>query len=303
MLHHCYAFMRMFHESLCSSTVKLRNRRAIMDTLRQHGYAVRFSDNLSFRLISCGNLDQQFQAMKDREAGQHDLHVATPGLWPATMYPEIFGVSEIWLMLLSQVIRLNHEKELAAGNDGHENPLSAQEIDDHAKALEMRILHWESSASLTVSLIASQTNETTVDVDWIALEAMLIALRHALTIYFYRRIRNVEPNLLQGTVSKVKECLTECKQSCAANRRSLQGLLWSAFVAGCEALDPELQSWYSDWFTAYKHQSSSSLGARMRQVMHEVWRQRNLDSTVPVSWWKLSETVSPRALPKHGLMV
>ncbi|KAK5948010.1 hypothetical protein OHC33_010938 [Knufia fluminis] len=242
LLHHCYSYMRIFHESVSFSSTRLNLQRTIRDAVEKSGVIVRGTDPSSFRLIPWEDLDEKFREIKTREQGENDLLLAGPGKWPATMYPEIFGVPETWLNLLSQVIRLANEKETAESAD--EPTLSLKDFLRRAKALETYILRWEYSNNLVTTSSGLQIME----VDWIMLETMQSALHHALAIYFYRRIHDVDPVVLQPKVQKVKEYLFACKQICESGGGFLDGWMWPAFIAGCEALDPTLQEAFTAWF-------------------------------------------------------
>ena len=255
-----------------------------MNTLEKSGTAPPLQDNYSFRLIPWDNLDQKFKIAKCREQGENDLHLSVPGLWSSTLYPEIFGVSESWMILLSQVIRLSNEKELTE-TDAGPTRLSVKEFMKSAKALEVFILRFDST--IGNERVHANSELMASEADWIVLEAMNIALRHALAIYFYRRIYDVEPDNLQPMVIKVRESLSACKLSCDVVKRCLQGLLWSAFIAGCEALDVQLQASFADWFDSEMAQCYGSLGARLRQMMQQIWDRRKNGSTRSATWLDL----------------
>jgi arginine metabolism regulation protein II len=294
MLHHCYVYLRVFHESLSLPSMQSNQRLTILDTLERTGSIPAGQDNLSFHVRSWSNLSEQFQVSKDQDFGENDLHLSVPGLWPPTLYPEIFGVSEIWLMLLSQVIRLSNEKDLPARSLGS-TQLSIKEYTKYAKSLEMLILQWENSAAKTIDQIESKGDQA-MDVDWLILEAMHAGLRHSLAIYFYRRIYDVEPEVLQPHVEKVKESLSVCNQFYETSRRPVHGLLWSAFIAGCEAIDVELQNWFLQWIDANLTRNPISLDARMRKVMLQVWEQRRLNPTASVTWLNVFQKIDDRAV-------
>ena len=84
-------------------------RLVIVDTLERTGAIPVGRDNLRLQARSWGNLNAQFRLSKDSEFGENDLHCSVPRLWSPTLYPGIFGLSETWLVLLSQVIRLGNE--------------------------------------------------------------------------------------------------------------------------------------------------------------------------------------------------
>lgn len=289
LLHHCYAYMRIFHESLSTFSIKSQSRLRIMDVVEKSGIFVDGQDNLSFRLLTWKDLEKQFLKAKSREQGENDLHLANPGLWPATLYPEIFGVPETWMSLLSQVIRLRNEKEMSETTDALD-VLSLKEFSMRAKALERCILQWEASASSTILSTTTQNAFQVVDVDWVTLESMLSALRHALAIYYYRTIHDVDPEVLQAKVRKVKDFLFACRQLCQSSGRYLNGLVWPAFIAGCEALDDELQQSFSEWFSLCTQQNGHLSSARMHQIMKRVWEERHQDRRATTSWMRLLQS-------------
>jgi arginine metabolism regulation protein II len=242
-----------------------------------------FQDPLSFRLTAWDDLEKKLSETKSRDEGENDLHLGTPGLWSATLYPEIFGVPETWLTLLSQVIRLANERELAenAGNDA----ISLHEYLRRAKDLERFILRWEAP---TLSAVSSNTSTALiVDTDWVTLDSMLSALRHALAIYYYRRILDVNPEVLQAKVTNVRDSLFAVKQLCQSNGKHLNGLMWSAFIAGCEAQEPAVQSSFSHWFGFCTQRNGHASFTKMRLIMEKVWHEREKDQKTSVSWIRL----------------
>lgn len=283
LLHHCYAYTRIFHESLSLLPTKSPNRLMIRDAVEQSGVIIPSQDPLSFRLAPWENLEKKSSEAKSREQGENDLHLGTPGLWTATLYPEIFGVPELWLMLLSQVIRLANEKELAENSESSD-VMSLKEYLRRAKDLECCISQWETSA--TAAAIWN-TSTQLLDVDWIILESMLGALRHALAIYLYRRIFDVDPEILQSKVVKVKEFLIACGKSAQCNSKHLNSLVWPAFIAGCEAIESSLQEYFLGWFSMCLQQNAPASMVRMKSTMERVWMERSNHNSTAVSWLRL----------------
>lgn len=95
-------------------------------------------DGLFFRLKDWNNLDQEDMVVKSQDDGENDLHLSEPGQFSATMYPEIYGILEPWIFLLSQIIRLGNEKD-AADYDDIEVALPLKDFMCRAKAIEKRI--------------------------------------------------------------------------------------------------------------------------------------------------------------------
>lgn len=79
--------------------------------------AVHSSDSLSFRPPQFVNLDEEMSEVKSLEVGENDLHLECLREFPPTLYPEIFGVPESWMLLLSLTIRLAKEKDSADSAD------------------------------------------------------------------------------------------------------------------------------------------------------------------------------------------
>lgn len=281
--------MRIFHESLSLPAMQSSKRLVILEA-KKHAWAkVTCEDTPTFRLVNWDDPEQKLQETLSQDSGENDLHLSTPGHWPPTMYPEIFGISETWLMLLSQVIRLSNEKELAESENSED--FSFRSFNKHAKSLELCILRWENSAASSLSSMRYGDGLSSADVDWILLESMLSALGDALTIYFYRRVRDVEPQTLQFQVCRVRDALIASKELCSASKKYLQGMLWAAFVAGCEALDSGVQASFADWFASRESQHGQrSLGHRMSYVMKSIWDRRRCDLQ-PVSWMQLMQDV------------
>ena len=113
LLHHCYAFERIIHESIFICGANSTQRHHIRTAIESSGLGMYSLDSLSFRLTGWKDLNQEMMRVRGQEEGENDLHLERPGLWSSTLYPEIFGIPEQWVFLLSQVIRLGKEKDAA----------------------------------------------------------------------------------------------------------------------------------------------------------------------------------------------
>ena len=124
LLHHCYAFERIFHESMFICGANSKQRRHVRDAIQSSGLVVYGQDVPVFRINGWTNLFREMMAVKSQEDGENDLHIERPGLFVTTLYPEIYGVPEPWMFLLSQVIRLGNEKESSEQDDAGETTQS-----------------------------------------------------------------------------------------------------------------------------------------------------------------------------------
>ena len=170
---------------------------------------------------------------KTQEEGENDLHLQMPGDWSATMYPEIFGVSEQWIMLVSLIVQLAKEKE---GNNLQNEGigLSLKGFLERAKAIEALI---------------NRLQRPNTDPQ---LSNLLDAMQNALSIYFYRRIHNIDASVLQTKVESVRRCLSRIESTQSMTVYGAARFIWPAFIAACEAEHPEAQLAFSGWFKVYQ---------------------------------------------------
>lgn len=230
LLHHCYAFERILYESTITSGANSRHRLHVREAVESSGLVIVGQDSMQFRLSSWQDIQREMTKVKGQCDGENDLHLERPGIWSATLYPEIFGIPEPWLLSLSLVIRLGKEKE-AAQNDRTGKSPGLGDFLSMAKGVEQFINHLPSP-------------------DYIedGLDSLLGAWQESLAIYFYRRIYDVDASLLQHKVTKVRDYIMRCEQVdleqvCASAR-----LIWPASIAACEAQGLELQQSFAEWF-------------------------------------------------------
>ncbi|KAE8161947.1 fungal-specific transcription factor domain-containing protein [Aspergillus tamarii] len=269
LLHHCYAFERFFYESTFTGGMNSRQRHDFRRSIESSGLAQYSRDDLSFRLRGWENLDQEMMEVKSQEDGENDLHLERPGIFSATLYPEIFGVPEPWVLLLSLVIRLGREKDIA---ESHvlPNPLPLKDFSSRAKAIERRINNLErpSQAQLDKHL-----------------DNMLDAMYQALSIYFYRRVYDMESSMLQQKVIAVRDCLWQCADPTVLHASA--GFIWAAFIAACEADDGELQMSFSKWFKDSAQRSGLSSFRETLARIERIWREKRCGNGRSATWLNL----------------
>lgn len=234
LLHHCYAFERIFHESTFVGGVNSSHRVHVRQAIESSGASAYSQDNLTLDLSNCSAWDDlpgQMQRVKGREEGENDLHLMRPGVWSATLYPEIFGLPEVYIFLLSLIVRLGREKDDAELQPEATN-LSLKEFLRRAKAVER-----------CINQLRPQDQTTDV------IDTLVDATHNALVIYFYRRIFNVDASMLQSRVLIVRDCLLNFESAGVDVAYGSARLIWPAFIAACEAEDAEVQLSFANWFT------------------------------------------------------
>jgi hypothetical protein len=290
LLHHCYVFERMFHESIFVCAANSNQRQHVRRAIESSGLAPASVDGLSFRLYKWKNLHQEMLRVRDREEGENDLHLERPGLFSATLYPEIFGIPESWLHLLSCVIRLGAEKD--AAEDSTSNSINLKDFIGRAKSLEDYInqLQRPNQATFTFS-----SQHSTLDQH--ILENMLEAMRLALALYFYRRIYDINASILQGKVIGVRDCLLQCEYADSSVVHGSAGFIWPAFVAACEAEDPDVQQSFARWFEISAQRSGLSGFTRTLSSIRKIWQEKRGGGS-SMTWLDLMRKVLP--MQEHG---
>ncbi|KAL4893151.1 hypothetical protein BDV59DRAFT_193326 [Aspergillus ambiguus] len=225
LLHHCYAYLRIINESIIVSDMS-------NDPFQQLGV---FPDPRAttrasrFRISQWSDTpDFSMTKVKPMQLGQQDLHLEHPGRWDLTMYPEIFGIPESLLNLISHVTRLGNERDLLINSRPGDPCPNPRDFLLRAKMLEKHICGWDSKLD---------------GQEFPASASMVTAMQKALLIFFYRRFYDVEATVLQDQVNQVKELL----QSTKASEQDAY-MIWPGFIAACEAIQPDLQEYFRGWF-------------------------------------------------------
>ncbi|KAK5175415.1 uncharacterized protein LTR77_000554 [Saxophila tyrrhenica] len=279
LLHHCYAFERIFHESTFVTSLRSDHRRHVRQAIESSGLGGYSRDSLSFQGIhSSVDLEKEMLRLKCQDEGENDLHIEMPGLWSATLHPEIFGIPEPWLMLLSLIIRLAKEKEGSKEQCTRESegkPMSLQAFLNHAKSIER-----------CIQLLQRPSDNSDLDI-------LLEAMQSAIAIYFYRRIYDLDALLLQTRVSCVRDCLARLDAASQPDPAfGAARLIWPAFIAAREAQDVDVQASFANWFRASAQQSGLRLFTDTLASVERTW-QRSGPAGDPMTWLGSSENQPP----------
>ena len=228
--------------------------------------------------------EPDFEEHKDQEDGIRDIHLQDMRQWSGTLYLQIYSIPESWLSLVSQTTRLANVIDVVNASKS-EVPLSFN------AALKSKSARLETMICTLASQNASYhtdnpQSDTTGDSATQQLrppsEAMLRALNSALLIFFYRRIRDVHPWILQVHVNEVITALKEFDHAMAQNssyKCGTVGTPWPAFMAGCEAMASADQNWIISWLEKSSKKSAPGGYQLCVEVMREVWRRREPPTT------------------------
>ncbi|KAJ5676188.1 hypothetical protein N7462_009085 [Penicillium macrosclerotiorum] len=293
LLHHCYVFERMFHESIFICGTNSYQRQHVRLAIESSGLAPASVDGLSFRLYKWKNLSQEMLRVRDQEEGENDLHLERPGLFSASLYVEIFGIPEPWLLLLSLVIRLGTEKDITEQQPAS-NGLNLKDFISRSKALEDYINHIQRPSQATFPLAHHHSS-----IDQHILENMLEAMRLALAIYFYRRIYDLNASMLQEKVVGVRDCLLQCEYADSSVVHGSAGFIWPAFIAACEAEDPDVKESFSTWFEASADRSGLSGFTQTLNLIRKIWSEKRSNDGNSLTWLELMKKALPVLQQDH----
>ncbi|KAF7618016.1 hypothetical protein AFLA_006923 [Aspergillus flavus NRRL3357] len=282
-LHHVYTYIRIMAESTCGCALldicPDRPSSSLL-TIESSPLSLR-----SFR-VAHDSLDEEIDLslQKSDEVGHNDIHLEVMGQWRDTLYPDIYGVPESLMTLLSQTIRIANERELLHRSATVDTNV-LQDLEKRASLLEQYILSWELPSRPYPSLISHSAIEGSEDSDNHTSQLLMRAMHQALILFYYRRIPNISALILQDTVRKCLDFLRRSDNARADSVSNDTAILWPGFVAACEALDPDLQRGLLDWLVTTGQRTSLSSFSAAAKTAQMVWNARDQAKNYTLSWF------------------
>lgn len=225
--------------------------------------------------------DLEIEEPKELEAGRRDIHLEDSRQFGDTLMPMIYGIPETWLSLVSQITRLANLMEMlksSSSPDRHEMSASLQR---RASLLEDMVCSFSAFPERNSeeddgdSEVAGDGHGNTSNADADPKVHLLRALNSALEIFFYRRIRNVHPRILQGFVGEVVKSLRRFDELSTDCHILGAGSFWVVFIAGCEAMNSSNRRFFEQW-TDRGYALSGIHGFQLaKDVMNQVWQKRD----------------------------
>ncbi|CAI0648625.1 unnamed protein product [Colletotrichum noveboracense] len=244
-LHHVYTHLRVIAESTDISSDNAPKTGQALSAQAQAQAATEMAVSLrKFRIAEDSlGADLDISREKPAEVGYADIHLDISGHWPVTMYPDIYGVPESLMTLLSQTISFANEKAKLEAIALYDPRVSAG-LSRHVKMLEQHIWSWSLDSSDNQSGPSRPREVMNRDarlVDHPVIKSLTLAMHQALIIYFYRRVYNMSAMVIQDAVRKTLDYLQPCLEETADDHDFATSIGWAGFIAACEATTPDLQ--------------------------------------------------------------
>ncbi|XEU97428.1 hypothetical protein FSHL1_002714 [Fusarium sambucinum] len=205
--------------------------------------------------------DGSFDGHKDAQAGNQDIHLEDPRHVVEDQFHVIYGIPEQWLSLLSRTTRLANWMDATEIPHKLWDDCLTEKLSRQAQNLEDAVCDFFNGHKMSTNIDATKPPNV----------CMFRCLAASLLIFFYRRIRNVNPLVLQTYVDEVIQGLEIFDASLVRHKQPGPGSAWAAFIAGCEAMGDarrkKLLQWIERAFDICKFQSYQ----RAKDLMMRVW--------------------------------
>lgn len=223
---------------------------------------------------------EQFQLQSDSESrgrrhdDNRDIHLVSSLNCREDMHMRIYGVPETWLRLVSQVTRLANVMDSLSPSQGKSDAETLASLQPKAAYLEEAVCSFKARYQ---SAAQTESNQSRPHIH------MARALSAALVIFFYRRIRNIHPMMLQDSVNQVMDSLHIFDEALQKHGLVGPGTAWPAFIAGAEATGAEQRKSFEAWLSRANAKSGWKGYGVSKEVLKEVWRQRDAAGGVRAS--------------------
>lgn len=263
LLHHCYAYLRIINETVLLPDIVTDEEHELRSILDAPGPPSEAPLRITKWMVVP---DFGLSTVKDLQLGQNDLHLEFPGRWDLTMYPEIFGIPESFVGLVSHITRLGNERDrLLNGTPANdEQTPTMRDFLLRAKLLDKHVCRWEPPSGPH--------------------HFMFCAMQKALSVFFYRRVYDVDVTTLQHSVRQVRDLLTQSQTWYTESGQRAVYAVWPAFVTACEALSPDLQEFFQTWFQQGFQQSGLASFRLAGSIVQDVWGNRAQERGKAVHW-------------------
>ncbi|KAK5059679.1 hypothetical protein LTR84_009562 [Exophiala bonariae] len=291
MLHHVYTWLRIVGESTYVlhdyQTLETLVEKALPQDSRsskesrssfgvsRSGHNARLDDFLRLDADQAED-DTDLEEHKDRETGLLDIHLEDTREDSESLYLQIYGVSETWLTLVSQTTRLANIIDTIRFSGVTKSVNIMQSLERRKERLENMVCSFAAKSPRPLKFLESDEQSQRNQIEQSPIGCMIRALNASLVIFFYRRVRNVNPWILQVHVDAVIESLQDFDAALAARNLTGPGTVWPAFIAGCEALTEARRERLKHWMEKGFAISGFAAFKVAQETMMDVWSKRDM---------------------------
>ncbi|KAM6512100.1 hypothetical protein FALCPG4_017083 [Fusarium falciforme] len=278
LLHHMYSHLRVLAESIGACLQAPTD-----DPTR--GYNEPPEKDGKFCLAEeCYDIGLDPAEEKTPDVGYTDIHLQVQGQWKKTLYPAIYGFPESLWTLLSQTVATANEK-IRIQSLNPPNPTLTNALTHHIQNLERTLWSWTPTSDLIgpqkPEHMASPEDQDLLDNP--QAKSLAQAPHQAIILYFYRKIFNIGPMVLQDVVGKTLEHLEPCMARIDDQDLTVC-IAWAALTTACEAITPQLQERALKILAATDEQGIFLTNKPSKQVVALVWEQRRKSTDQSISW-------------------
>jgi len=283
-LHHLYTHLRVIMESTSIMSKSVASKDGEQWRLASQLVQTPMPSQFRVNAQNLGKLDSTHP--KPEDVGYNDIHLDVSGIWQATLYPEIFGVPETLMTLLSQTISLVNERpRLQAASLN--NPMVSAALSRHIKTLEQQIWSWSlqrSNAPFGPRPPQFLLDEAEAPVNRQQAESMILSMHQALIIFFYRRVYNISAMVIQDQVKKTLEFVQPCLEMERFDADFSVSISWSTFIAAAEAATPDLQELGLRCLEAVDDRGMFIEHGKPSAIAKAVWEHRRRTNDFSYGW-------------------
>ncbi|KAH7162109.1 fungal-specific transcription factor domain-containing protein [Dactylonectria estremocensis] len=201
----------------------------------------------------------------------------------SALFKEIYGFS---LQVLSQISRSTFlANEIAMLRNRDPTCSMTTELERRCSQLEDELCGWVNQKD---SIDSEAENIGVFITRPTAMQRLTAAFHYATIIFFYRRVRQLNPLLLQPYVEKTIANLEGFEQEQINLSQVNCGIVWPGFIAGAEALDSDLQARFDVRLRNCAKLSGMWNFDFAADFLQDLWKLRREKSNFNMTWMDLA---------------
>ncbi|KAF7553141.1 hypothetical protein G7Z17_g3850 [Cylindrodendrum hubeiense] len=197
-------------------------------------------------------------------------------------FKEIYGFPQELLSFISRSTFLANEITMHRNKDPAFSMTA--DLENRCSDLENELCTWNDQED---SIDDEVENPVAALTSRAIMHHLISAFHYAVIIFFYRRVRQLHPFLLQPYVEKTITNLEGFEQEQRNFSQVNCGIVWPGFIAGAEALDPDLQARFDRRLRGCAKFSGMWNFDFAADFLQDLWRLRREKSNFNITWMDL----------------